>query len=35
MGFKHFMEETGSKWVDAEEYRQRHLIKAINNKSLF
>jgi hypothetical protein len=29
------MEEAGSKWSDVEEFRQRHLIKAINNKSLF
>jgi len=35
IGFKEFMEEAGSKWSDVEEFRQRHLIKAINNKSLF
>jgi len=29
------MEEIGSKWDDAEEYRNRYLIRAINNKSLF
>jgi len=35
MGFKDFMNELGSKWIDVEEYKNRHLIKAINNKSLF
>ena len=34
-GFGSFMKEIGNSWVDVQEYRQRHLIKAINSKSLF
>ena len=33
--FGDFVKEYGVKWSDADEYRQRHLIRAINNKSLF
>jgi hypothetical protein len=29
------MHENGGKWGDAQEYRNRHLIKAINNRSFF
>jgi hypothetical protein len=29
------MDEIDGKWSDVEEYRNRHLIKAINNKSIF
>lgn len=33
-GFSEFMKEFGNKWVDVQEYRQRHLIKAINSKTI-
>jgi hypothetical protein len=29
------MEEIGGQWEDALEFRQRHLLKAIKNRSLF
>lgn len=29
------MKEAGGKWSDVQEYRQRHLIKAINSKTFF
>jgi len=29
------MREAGGKWEDSQEYRNRHLIKAINNRSFF
>jgi hypothetical protein len=29
------MKENGGKWIDAEEYRNRHLIRALNNKTIF
>jgi len=34
-GFSEIMKENGGKWADAEEYRNRHLIKAINDRSFF
>jgi hypothetical protein len=34
-GFSEFIKENGGKWEDAQEYRNRHLIKAINNRSFF
>ena len=34
-GFGEFIKEIGGKWVDAQDYRQRHLIRAITNRSLF
>jgi hypothetical protein len=34
-GFREFMQEIGGKWSDVQEYRQRHLIKAINSKTFF
>jgi len=33
--FGEFIKESGGKWTDANEYRNRHLIKAISNRSLF
>jgi hypothetical protein len=29
------MKENGGKWIDAEEYRNRHLIRALNTKTIF
>jgi hypothetical protein len=34
-GFGMFMKENGAKWFDAQEYRNRHLIRAIESKSIF
>ena len=34
-GFKEYMKANGGKWIDAQEYRNRHLIKAINERSFF
>ena len=33
--FEEFVQEHGGKWKDAQEYRNRHLIRAINNRSFF
>ena len=33
--FEEFVQEHGGKWTDAQEYRNRHLIRAINNRSFF
>jgi DNA-binding PadR family transcriptional regulator len=34
-GFSEFLREAGAKWEDVQEYRDRHLIKAIKNRSFF
>jgi hypothetical protein len=34
-GFSEFMKENGGKWADVSEYRNRHLIKAISDRSFF
>ena len=33
--FHEFIKENGGKWLDAQHYRQRHLIRAIEKKSIF